>query len=811
MTSKQTVTNTGVGAWVARAYDTEKAAGTLQYADDLRFGSELLHARVVHSTVTHGEILSIDTSEALAMPGVVKVVTGKDFNYCFGLYLMDRTPMAITHARYIGDPVALVVAETEEVAEEAVHKVKVEYKELPAVLDPVQAARDNSVLVHPNLGSYEKVDFLNPQPGTNIGNWFKIRRGDVDKAFAEAATVVEEIVSCPQIAHGFLETYCCICQEDPSTGNLTIWSSAQSAFAVRDILAKGLGYPLHKIRVIAPPIGGGFGGKAGMTIEALCLAAAMNGDLKGRPVKLFIPREESLTTCGVRQGYVSRIALAIDSEGLIQGIKNTFYFDSGISAEYGSNPVRSAGYTSTGCYYIPNVWTDSYAVYTNKPYGTAYRGFGLPELMGAMEVVVDIAAEKIGMDPVEFRLKNLLRPGLPTCTGMMMHKHALEKIIKRVSGSVKLGGKEPARRKGWRRGKGMALAIKAPAIPADSSSSAIVKILGDGTVEVLAASMDMGQGAYTAYAQMVSEELGIPVDRIRCHFPDTKSHPYDWQTVASRSCWIMGTAVKRAAVEAREKLLALYAEYWEVQPSELSIENGIVSCASKGLSEPIDTKIQNGFPMPDGLLKGGPIIGSGSWTPPDIVYPDQETGQSPKSVVHFTVGAIALDIEIDPATGEVVVDKVSAGYDVGKAISPPNVRGQIEGGTVQGISAGLMEGMFYDEKGKLLTPDFTDYKIATSLETPDETDYFWEETPEEVSPYGNRGIGEHSMIAPAPALNNAVYNALGIRIHSYPLHRERIYTAIKSREKGEHNCWGYELSPGKNYRDVCKEWSEWEK
>ena len=180
-------------------------------------------------------------------------------------------------------------------------------------------------------------------------------------------------------------------------------------------------------------------------------------------------------------------------------------------------------------------------------------------------------------------------------------------------------------------------------------------------------------------------------------------------------------------------------------------------------------------------------------------------------MVHFTVGAIALDIEIDPATGEVVVDKVSAGYDVGKAISPPNVRGQIEGGTVQGISAGLMEGMFYDEKGKLLTPDFTDYKIATSLETPDETDYFWEETPEEVSPYGNRGIGEHSMIAPAPALNNAVYNALGIRIHSYPLHRERIYTAIKSREKGEHNCWGYELSPGKNYRDVCKEWSEWEK
>jgi carbon-monoxide dehydrogenase large subunit len=808
MKNKQTVTKTGVGAWTTRPYDLEKAAGTLQYVDDLSFGENMLYARVVHSTVAHGEILEIDSSEAMKVPGVVKVIVGKDFNYCFGLYLMDRNPMAVTHARYIGDPVALVVAESEDAAEEGVHAVKVTYRELPAVLDPVKAAHDNTVLVHPNLGAYDKVDFLNPQPGTNIGNWFKIRRGDVDRAFKDAAVVVEEIVSCPQIAHGFLEPYCCVCHEDPASGNLSIWTSAQSAFAVRDILAKGLGYPLHKIRVVAPPIGGGFGGKAGMTIEALCLAAAMNADIKGRPVKLFIPREEVLTTCGVRQGYVSRIALAIDSDGLIQGIKNTFYFDSGISAEYGSNPVRSAGYTSTGCYYIPNVWTDSYAVYTNKPYGTAYRGFGLPELMGAMEVVVDIAAEKIGMDPVEFRLKNLLRPGLPTCTGMTMHGHALDKIIERAAASVKLNEKEPAKRNGWKRGKGMALAIKAPAIPADSSSSAIVKLLGDGTVEVLAATMDMGQGAYTAYSLMVSEELGIPLEKIRCIFPDTNSHPYDWQTVASRSCWIMGTAVKRAAIDAREKLLALYAEYWSVAAEDITIENGIVKCAKKNLAEPIDIKVQNGFHMPDGLLKGGPIIGSGSWTPPDIIYPDQETGQSPKSVVHFTVGAIALDIEMDPATGEIAVNKVSAGYDVGKAISPINVRGQIEGGTVQGLSAGLMEGMFYDDKGKLLTPDFTDYKIATTIETPDETDYFWEETPEEVSPYGNRGIGEHSMIAPAPALNNAVHNAVGVRIHSYPLNRERVYMASREAERGEKDFWGYELDRGKKYCEVRDEWSK---
>lgn len=808
MAAKQTVTKTGVGAWTARAYDLERAAGTLIYADDLRFGSELLHARIVHSEIAHGEILAIETGEALKTPGAVKIITGKDFNHRFGLYLVDRTPLAVSRVRYVGDPVALVVAESEEAAEEAAARVKVEYKELPAVFDPVRAAEDDSVLVHPDLGGYEKVGYLNPQPGTNIANWFKIRRGDVDKAFREAAAVVEEVVSCPQIAHSFLEPYCCVCREDPATGGLNIWSSAQSAFAVRDILARGLGYPLHKIRVTAPPIGGGFGGKAGMTIEALCLAAAMNRDVKGRPVKLFVPREEMLTTCGVRQGYVSRIALAIDSRGLMQGIKNTLYFDSGISAEYGANPVRSAGYTTTGCYYIPNVWTDSYAVYTNKPYGTAYRGFGLPELMGAMEVVVDMAAGKIGMSPVEFRLKNLLRKGDPTCTGMPMHEHALDKIIKRVSESVRLGVEETPKRAGWKRGKGIALAIKAPAIPADSSSSAIVKILGDGTVEVLAATMDMGQGAYTAYSQMVSEELGIPIERIRCIFPDTNSHPYDWQTVASRSCWIMGTAVKRAAAEAREKLLALYAEYWQAEPSDITIEYGIVRCRKKNLAEPIDEKIQNGFKMPCGTLKGGPIIGSGSWTPPDIVYPDAETGQSPKSVVHFTVGAIALDIEIDPATGEIAVNKASAGYDVGKAVSPVNVRGQIEGGTLQGLSAGMLEGMYYDEKGRLLTPDFTDYKIATATETPGETDYFWEETPEEISPYGNRGIGEHSMIAPAPALNNALCDALKLRVHSYPLHKERVYAAVQAAKRGETDLWAYELGEKKSYKEVLEEWKK---
>lgn len=802
---KQTFTKTGVGAWTTRLYDREKAAGTLKFADDLFFGPDLLHARTVRSIVAHGKILSINTDEALKVPGVVKVVTGHEFPYRFGLYMRDRTPLALDRVRYVGEPVALVVADTEDAAEEGMRRVRVEYEEYPAVLDPVKAATDSSILVHPELAEYEHVDFIVPQPGTNLGNRFRIRRGDVDKAFAESRHVVEEVVNCPQIAHGFLEPYCTICRQDPTSGQITIWSPAQSVFAVRDILAKGLGCPLNKIRVVGTPVGGGFGGKAGMTIEALCLSAAMSPELKGRPVKLFVPREEVLMASGVRQAYVAKIKMGIDAEGKIIGIRNTFYFDTGISAEYGANPVRSAGYTSTGCYYVPNVWTDSYAVYTNKPFGTAYRGFGLPELIGAMEVVIDIAANKIGMDPLEFRLKNMLRPGLQTCTGMPMHDHALEKIAREVADKIQLNVKEPAKRPGWIRGKGFAFAIKAPAMPADASSSASVRILGDGTVEVLAATMDIGQGAYTAYAQMVSEELGIPIDRINCLYPDTNSHPFDWQTVASRSCWSMGMAVKRAAIDAREKMLALYAEFWGVSPDDIVIEEGIVKCASKGIETPIDEHVQYGFKMPDGLYKGGPIVGVGTFTPPDVTYPDNETGQSPKSVVHFTLGAFGIDIEADPATGEVVVNDVAAGYDIGKAISPINLRGQIEGGTVQGISAGLYEGMFYDSKGRLLTPDFTDYKIATAADVPTELHVFWEETPEELSPYGNRGIGEHSMIAPAPAINNALHQALGVRIHSYPMNRERVYRMIEASRKGVTDLWEDLYDKNRGYEQVKKD------
>lgn len=779
-----------IGAWKTRVYDGEKAAGTLKFTDDINFGPELLHAKAVRSTIASGRIIDVDYAEALEVPGVVKVILGRDRPIRCGIYLKDRVPIAVEKVRYFGEPVALVVAESEDAAEEAAYKVKVKYEEEKAILDPVEAMKEGAPLVHPDLENYERVAFVTPVPGTNIAQHFKIRRGDIEKSFEEADHVLEESFSCPQIAHSFLETHTCICYQNPASEEVTVWTAAQSAFTVREIIAKTLGLSLHKVRVITPPIGGGFGGKAGVTVEGLCLMAALDPDIKGRPVKLFVPREEVMLTSWVRQGWNTKVKMGVKEDGTISAMKVEVIFDTGSSAEYGVNPVRSAGYTSNGCYYVPNIHSDTYGVYTNKPFGGAYRGFGLPELLGGLELVVDTVAHRLNIDPVEFRLKNIIKPGFPMCTGTPIQPHALETIIKKAAEKINYYKNEPSIRKGWKRGKGIALAIKAPAMPADASSSAVVEILGDGSVKLLAATMDMGQGAYTAYAQIVSEELGVPIDRVKCYYPDTALHPYDWQTVASRSLWSMGMAIKRACEDAKKQLFDLYAEYWQCNQEEITVGNGKVICKRLGKEEAIDEKVQNGFSMPDGELKGGPIIGRGRFTPPDVVYPEPETGQSPRSVVHFTVGAVGVDLEVDPGTGEIAINKIVGGYDVGKAISPFNVRGQIEGGSGQGISQALFEGMYYDSEGRLLNQDFTDYKIATTMDVPWEIESFWEETPEELSPYGNRGVGEHPMIAVAPAIGNALYKALGIRIHKQPFTKERVYMANKAAEKGEKHFWG---------------------
>ena len=422
-----------IGASPQRIEGREKVTGAATYVDDMQFGPNLLHGMLKRSPIPHGIIKSIDVSKARALPGVRVVVTGQDFPGYTGLYLKDRRIFALDRVRYVGEAVAAVAADTPEIAQQAVELIEVAYEPLPGVFDPEYGASAEAPLVHPDLANYESVPFIFPQPGTNISNWFKVRKGDMDQGWAEADLIYEHKYRVPHIQHVPLETHICVAQQDVN-GKITLWSSSQSPFAQRNLIAKALHISHSKLRVITPYVGGGFGCKAGVSMEGAAVALAMNA--KGRPVKLRMTREEEFYTTFVRQGLVAYIKMGMTRDGRITAMQNRFYWDGGASTEYGTNITRAAGYSGTGPYYVPNIHVDSMCVYTNHPVGGAMRGFGMPEIHWGIEQHIDQMAHGLGLDPVQVRLLNCLKEGDETLTGMIMHPTGLSQCIEKAAAAI---------------------------------------------------------------------------------------------------------------------------------------------------------------------------------------------------------------------------------------------------------------------------------------------------------------------------------------------------------------------------------------
>ena len=417
--------------------------GAATYVDDMQFGPNLLHGALKRSPIPHGVIKRMDISKAKALAGVRVVVTGPDFPGYTGLYLKDRRIFALDRVRYVGEAVAAVAADTPEIAQQALELIEVEYEPLPGVFDPEFGASPEAPLVHPDLANYESVPFIFPQPGTNISNWFKVRKGDMDKGWAEADLVYEHKYRVPHIQHVPLETHVCVAQQDVN-GKITLWSSSQSPFAQRNLIAKALHISHSKLRVITPYVGGGFGCKAGVSMEGAAVALAMHA--RGRPVKLRLTREEEFYTTFVRQGLVAYVKMGMTKDGRITAMQNRFYWDGGASTEYGTNITRAAGYSGTGPYYVPNIHVDSMCVYTNHPVGGAMRGFGMPEIHWGIEQHMDQMAERLGLDAVQVRLINCLKEGDETLTGMIMHPTGLSQCIEKAAAAI--GWNSPAPRSG---------------------------------------------------------------------------------------------------------------------------------------------------------------------------------------------------------------------------------------------------------------------------------------------------------------------------------------------------------------------------
>jgi CO/xanthine dehydrogenase Mo-binding subunit len=765
-----------IGENAPRIDAREKVTGAAIYADDIQFGNSLLHARIKRSPHPHAFIKKVDTTKARALPGVKAVVTGKDFPGYIGLYLQDRYIFCRDRVRYVGDPVAGVAAVSEEIAQKALDLIEVEYEVLEPVLDPEFGASSKATVIHPDLGQYVVANFIFPQPGTNISNHFKIRKGDVDSAWDKCAAIIERKYRIPHIQHVPIEPHVATAKVD-ETGEITLWGSSQSPFAQRNLIAQSMGISQSKMRVIAPLVGGGFGSKAGVSMEALVVAIATK--VKGHPVKLLLTREEEFFTAFVRQGLVAYFKMGCDEKGRLLAMENKFYWDGGAYTEYGVNVTRASGYSSSGPYEVPNIKTDSYCVYTNHPVGGPMRGFGMPEMHAGLEQSIDELALQIGMDAVEFRKLNCLKTGSTLVTGSKMHPTGLPICIEKTAEAIGWGKKAPPSAPNKRRGKGLALMWKAPAMPPNAGSSAWVELAEDGTVNVGVGGQELGQGVFTVMAQMAAGALGVPYESVRIATPvDTRYSPYEWQTVASRLTWSMGNAVVNAAKDAKRQILATVAEAWEEPPEDLDIVNGVVISFKSEKEIPLKNLVIYGLPKPGGQgWMGGPVVGRGNFMPTYVTGLDAETGQGERAVVHYTTGAQAVELEVDLDTGRIEIIKGVSAFDVGKAINPEMVKAQMEGGFVQGMSSALFESLQLKD-GVVRSPSFVDYRIATSADTPRELQAYIVEVPQDDGPWGARGIGEHSMVPTIPAIANAIYDAVGVRLEGPPFTAEKVYLAM---------------------------------
>lgn len=777
---------THVGKSATRADAWEKLTGTATYVSDMVLPG-MLYAQVKKSPHARAKIIRIDTSKAESLPGVRAVLTGDELDYRIGIYIVDKDILAKGVVRHYGEAVAAVAAESLETARKAVDLIDVEYEVLDPVLNHMDALKKDAVLVHPDLGSYKYIEAVfTPVPGTNIANWTKLRKGDVERGFAESAYVVEREYDNPSVQHVPMETHVAIVAWGVND-RVTIWSSAQSPFTVRNLFCNTFSLPLNNVRVIIPHVGGGFGGKAGIHIEPL--VACLSKKAGGVPVKLQASREEEFTLLPCRSALTYRIKTGVSAEGKILAQKMEMYWDAGAYADYAVNVTRASGYSAAGPYEIPNAWVDAYTVYTNKPYGTAYRGFGHVEFHWGIERHMNLVARTIGMDPVEFRRKNALRPGSVTLTGEKIASHtgdvlACMDAVARSIGYGKLTKAERDRERatGRKIGKGVALLHKAPAMPSNTATAAVVKMNSDGSVSVNVGLTEIGQGSTTALGQIVAERLGFGLDRVHVKVEkDTDSDPYDWQTVASKGLLMSGNACILACEDLLRKGYAVASQVVKAGVEDLAHDANGVYVKHDPENRVAWPQIAIGYAYPDGRGIGGPLIGVGSYIAQGLSNLDKETGQG-NPALDWTFGAHGIICEVDPVTGEYAVRKIASAFDVGKVVNPQLLRGQVVGGMLQGLGTAMCEGYIYDRQGHLLNPSFTDNKIPTAKDLPMEIETIAVENSQIDGPYGARGVAEHPMISVAPALGNAIQAAVDADLTHMPIRCEDVWRALQNKQ-----------------------------
>lgn len=757
-----------VGNVVLRKDDYEKVTGRAVYTDDIKL-RDMLHGAVLYSAHTHAQILSIDTSAAEALPGVRAVVTGKDYPNRYGSVVVDRPFFAVDKVRHRGEPVAAVAAVDKQTAEYAVKLIKVEYKPLRTVLDPIEAFSSREVLVHEDLADYKQSNSSPGIPGSNVCCHYKLRKGDVEKGFAAADLVLEATYNTPMIQHGALETHVAIASMEHLTGKLTVWTSSVSAFNVRRELADALNIPMGNIRVILPFVGGSFGSKMYIKAEVYAVALAMKADA---PVKLVLNRCEEFGTA-VKGPTVSIYKTGVKKDGTIIARQVTTYWDTGAYADCGPSVCMAGGHASPGPYNIPNSSVDGYVIYTNKNISCAFRGYGVQETSFAYETHTDDVARALGMDPLDFRLKNLLREGDCSSTGQIIDSGGIVECTQKAAEAIDwYAPKKPFH------GKGIASIQKGAAGP--STSCALIKMNEDATTyQLIISTVEQGQGSNTAMCMIAAEELGISVDSINVSPVDTDYSPFDPSTTGSKAIFCMGNAIRLAALDLKQKARKRGAEYFGVPEKDIILDLMPAGGSLWPCGREEEALTLRALMIKQCGGRSANIMGEGIFTSSTLPE-DPATGQTERKAPFWMFGAQAAEVEVNPETGRITILKLTAAHDVGRAINPRGCSQQIEGALIQGLSGAMLEAVNVDNNGLTVNPNLSDYKMISSMDVPPVYTTLVETTHPD-GPFGAKGVGEPALAPVAPAIANAVSDAIGVRIRALPLTPEKVLEAIRGK------------------------------
>ena len=731
-----------IGKSVHRIDGIDKVTGKAKYTGDVAI-SGMVEGKFLRSPYAHARILSIDTSAAEGLAGVIAVLSSKDFTDGI-LYVgrgkdQDQPIIAADRVIFAGQPVAAVAATELAIAEEALAKIHVEYEELPAVIGIDEALADGAPRIH----SFAE---------RNICFEVELVKGDVEKGFIEADEIFEDTFEFPMVYHYSMEPHAVIAKVDEE--GITVWTSNSHPFGVRQELAEIFHFPLSAIRVHVNLVGGAYGSKSGCKIEPLVVTLARKA---GRPVRVVQNVSEAMAICR-RHAARCRIKSGVKRDGTLTAKEAEIYLDTGAYAETG--PVVT-GRTLTrilGPYRVPNIKVHSYCIYTNTVSAASFRSIGGPQTAWATESQMDIIAQRLGIDPVDLRLRNLLRKGEEIKPKGKPLDADLFNGLKLVT--ERLGWAGPVTKDG--RGRGVGFGTTDPGAPL--ASTATVHLLADGSVVLLCGTVELGQGAKTVMSQIVAEELSVPFERVTVRPIDTAFTPFDRSTGSSRSTTVMGKAVQLAAADALRQLGELAAEIFEAPAEAIPLKDGTASAGNKSMT--YGELIHHHFAM-----QGGELVGRG--------YAHSGMAPNPGNPLFWEISIGGVELDVDRETGEVQVKNYVTAADAGKALHPLQCEGQDEGSAMMGFGHTFYESLQF-EGGQMINSTLIDYKVPTFADVPEAFESILIEDGNGPGPYGSKGLGEGGIIPVAPAVANAIAWSTGARLKELPLTPERVWRALRA-------------------------------